>query len=225
MKIDPQYRPPSGSRACSLCQTQNARLFYRDLARDYFRCSNCQLIFVPPEQFPSRVKEKGEYDLHRNLPEDKGYRSFLGRLFIPVKERLPPGNLGLDFGCGPGPTLSKMFEEAGYPMSLYDPFYANNPSTLGKTYDFITASEVVEHLHFPRRDLNKLWGCLKPGGILAIMTKLALGRQDFQNWHYKNDITHVHFFSRTTFEWLAKQWQADLTFAGKDVILLGKKQL
>ena len=118
-----------------------------------------------------------------------------------------------------------MFEQAGYPMSIHDPFYTNNPSALEKTYDFITASEVVEHLHFPRQDLNKLWGCLKPGGILGIMTKLALGRQDFQNWHYKNDITHIHFFSRTTFEWLAGQWQAELTFAGKDVILFRKKKL
>ncbi len=142
-----------------------------------------------------------------------------------MRKQLVPESRGLDFGCGPGPTLSRMFEEAGFPMSLHDPFYANKPSTLEKEYDFITASEVVEHLHNPRKELERLWQCLRPGGLLGIMTKLVFDRQAFQHWHYKNDHTHVHFFSRSTFEWLAEQWQAALTFAGKDVILLGKKNL
>ena len=225
MKNHPQHQPPSDHRPCPLCRTRDAGLFCRDKRREYFRCSRCLLVFVTPEQFPSAAQEKAEYDLHCNSPDDKGYRRFLSRLFLPMKERLAPGSQGLDFGSGPGPTLSGMFEEAGFIMSIHDPFYADNPSALEKSYDFITASEVFEHLHFPRRDLEKLWECLKPGGILGIMTKLVLGRQEFQYWHYKNDITHVLFFSRTTFEWLATQWQAELTFAGKDVILLGKKKL
>jgi SAM-dependent methyltransferase len=223
MQNDPQCRLPSNSRACPLCRSPDAGPFYQDKRRNFFRCTCCLLIFVPPEQFPSSAKEKAEYDLHRNSPEDEGYRRFLSRLFLPMREQLAPGSRGLDFGCGPGPTLSRMFEEAGFPMSLYDPFYANNPSALDKEYDFITASEVVEHLHNPQKELAGLWQCLRPGGLLGIMTKLALDRQAFQHWHYKNDLTHVHFFSRSTFEWLAEQWQAALTFADKDVILLTKK--
>ena len=31
---------------------------------------------------------------------------------------------GLDFGCGPGPALTLLMEEAGFAkMNLYDPFY------------------------------------------------------------------------------------------------------
>ncbi|MCK4623706.1 MAG: class I SAM-dependent methyltransferase [Phycisphaerae bacterium] len=208
---------------CPNCKTPDGAAFHHDGRRDYFRCQTCSLVFVPPSQFLSAEEEKARYDLHRNSPDDQDYRRFLGRVFIPMQERIAPESLGLDFGSGPGPTLSVMFEQAGHSMAIYDHFYARDPSVLERRYDFITASEVVEHLHQPGRDLDKLWSCLKPGGWLGIMTKLALGREAFADWHYKNDFTHVSFFSRTTFEWLARKWQAKITFADKDVILFRKK--
>jgi len=197
-------------------------MFYQDSHRDYFRCQICNLVFVPSAQFLSAEDEKARYDLHQNSPDDQDYRRFLSRIFIPMQELLAPGSRGLDFGSGPGPTLSKMFEEVGHSMAIYDHFYARNSSVLEKQYDFITATEVVEHLHNPKKELDRLWACLKPGARLGIMTKLALDREAFARWHYKNDPTHVCFFSRLTFEWLAAQWQAELTFADKDVILFHK---
>ena len=84
----------------------------------------------------------------------RGYRAFLNRLAKPLKERLSPNSLGLDFGAGPGPTLSLMLQEAGHEMSIYDPFFSKNPSAMNQVYDFITATEVVEHLHHPGRELD-----------------------------------------------------------------------
>ena len=139
-----------------------------------------------------------------------------------MQARIAPHSKGLDFGSGPGPTLSVMFEEVGHAVALYDHFYARNPSIFERSYDFITATEVVEHLHQPRQELDRLWASLKPGGYLGIMTKLVLDQAAFATWHYKNDLTHVCFFSRTTFQWLAAQWQAELTFEGKDVVILKK---
>lgn len=138
--------------------------------------------------------------------------------------RLSPECSGLDFGSGPGPTLSSMFEEAGYTMTIYDHFYAREPAAFKKTYDFITATEVVEHLHDPLTELERLWACLKSGGILGIMTKLVLGRKEFARWHYKNDLTHVCFFSRSTFRWLASKWHGQLEFTDKDIILIRKNR-
>jgi hypothetical protein len=180
------------------------------------------LVFVPPEQYVSPQEEKTEYDLHENSPDDPGYRRFLSRLFEPMQACILPGSHGLDFGSGPGPTLSLMFTEAGHTMAIYDPFYAPAPEVLQTQYDFITATEVVEHLHHPKRELDRLWSCLKPGGTLGIMTKLVLNQEAFERWHYKNDLTHVCFFSRTCFGWLSAEWQAELIFAAPDVILLGK---
>ena len=107
-------------------------------------------------------------------------------------------------------------------MFIYDPFYAPDSAVFQRQYDFITATEVVEHLHHPGAELDRLWACLKPGGPLAIMTKLVIARDAFARWHYKDDLTHVCFYSRPTFSWLARQRQAKLTFEGQDVIILEK---
>jgi SAM-dependent methyltransferase len=209
---------------CPLCKTAETEAFLNDKVRGYFKCRECGLVFVPPEQYLSPEQEKAEYDRHDNSPDDPGYRKFLGRLFEPMRKQIPTHSNGLDFGCGPGPALPVMFEEAGYKMAVFDCFYANNPAMLSRQYDFITCTEVVEHLHHPAEELERLWNCLKPGGTLGIMTKLALDREKFANWHYKRDLTHVCFFSQATFQWLAAKWQAKLTFVDNDVIILYKNE-
>jgi len=54
------------------------------------------------------------------------------------------------------------------------------------------------------------------------MTKLAPTKDRFANWYYKKDPTHVSFFSRSTFEWLAVQWQTNATIIGDDVVIFRK---
>ncbi len=207
---------------CPLCKNEKADFFLKDKSRDYFSCQECSLVFVPKSQLPALEYEKAEYDLHCNSPDDQGYRKFLSRIFDPILKRLKPGARGLDFGSGPGPTLSVMLEESGLSMAIYDYFYANNPSVFDEQYDFIVATEVLEHLHCPAEELERLWNCLKQGGTLGIMTQLALDKERFANWRYKADMTHVRFFSRPTFEWLAAKWHAELEFVDKDVIFLSK---
>ncbi len=207
--------------ACPLCKNSHNDVFYQD-KRDYYRCRECSLVFVPAEQYVSREREKAIYDQHNNSPDDKGYRRFLKRLLIPVLDSIADHSEGLDFGSGPGPTLAIMFAEKGYQVKNYDIFYAPDNSLLEQQYDFITASEVVEHLHYPGRELNSLWSCLSPGGVLGLMTKRVLDQQAFAHWHYKNDVTHVCFFSESSFRWLAQKWNAAISFPEKDVVLFKK---
>lgn len=207
---------------CPLCENKQSLPFWRDHLRPYRRCPQCRLVFVPAEYHLSPAAEKAEYDLHRNDPNDAGYRKFLTRLFEPLCDRLPVGAKGLDFGSGPGPTLAPMFAEAGFDMAIYDPFYAPDRSVLQSRYDFISCSEVVEHFHAPGREFRFLWQLLAAEGWLGIMTKLVIDPQAFARWHYKNDPTHVVFFSRETFVYLARQLKACLEFIGSDVILLQK---
>ena len=216
----------AGSRliteACPLCLSVENTFFHRDKQREYLRCRQCALVFVPPKSHLSRADEKSYYELHQNSPLDSGYRIFLERLSKPLLEQIKPGSQGLDFGSGPGPTLSLMLEEAGHRVGLYDPFYAPDEAVFTRQYDFIASSEVVEHLQAPGRELTRLWALLKPGGVLAIMTKRVLDEAAFAHWHYKNDPTHIVFFSEQTFHWLGKQWQVDAVFHGADVVLFNK---
>ena len=205
---------------CPLCAAPQARYFHRDRLREYLRCRRCQLVFVPPRFYLCRAAEKAEYDRHDNRVDDPGYRRFLARLAQPLSALLSPGATGLDFGCGPGPALAAMLREAGYRVSLYDSFFYPDSAVLQAGYDFITATEVVEHLHRPGVELERLWSLLRPGGTLGIMTKLVLDVEAFAGWHYKNDPTHVCFFSVTTWQWWARQQGAALDLQGSDVILL-----
>ncbi len=207
--------------SCPICLTTQCRAYYQD-KRDYLFCPICSLVFVPKHQLLSANQEKAVYDLHENSIVDKGYQRFLERLSIPLCKRLKPNSLGLDFGSGPTPTLSFMLENAGHTVNIYDPFYAPNNSVFDHKYDFIVATEVVEHLHHPGDELDLLWSCLKPGGTLGIMTKRVIDQQAFSNWHYKNDQTHVCFFSLETFQWLGKRWGAQLSAPENDVVFFQK---
>jgi hypothetical protein len=212
----------STGSTCPLCDAVSDTVFHRDPDRDYLRCAVCRLVFVPSDRLPSADIERAVYDRHQNDPGDAGYRAFLGRLFHPLRDRLAPGSRGLDFGSGPGPTLSVMFEEAGHMMAIFDPIYAPDPSVFDRRYDFITATEVLEHIHHPAVDLARLWDCLKPGGWLGVMTKLVIDAERFARWHYRLDPTHVRFYSRPTFEWLARHWGATVVFVATDAAIFRK---
>ena len=210
---------------CPLCSGDDIDPFFEDENRIYLNCLNCRLVFVPNAYWLDAIDEKIIYDLHENNPKDPRYRRFLSRFVSPLVERLNPNQKGLDFGCGPGPTLSILMEAHGHQVDLYDPIYHNDPYVFKNTYDFICATEVVEHLRDPRLEFALLFKMLKPGGWLGIMTKLVKDKQAFRRWHYIRDKTHICFYSTGTFEYLAQRFAARLKVVANDVILLKKKTM
>ena len=207
---------------CPLCESKEIVDYYSNKRRDFLTCGFCNLVFVPNKFHLTPDEELKRYELHQNNPEDEGYKEFLSRLAIPLQKRLKAKSNGLDFGSGPGPTLSKMLEDKGHTVEIYDYFYANDKEVLRKRFDFITATEVFEHLRNPGQEIKMLWELLNPGGILGIMTKLAIDQQAFPKWHYITDRTHICFFSEKTFMWLSNKLKARLEFIGSDVIMLTK---
>jgi SAM-dependent methyltransferase len=209
---------------CPLCEQHDSRFFYEDKRRPYYQCQCCALVFVPQEYLLDAEAEKAHYDLHENDPLDAGYRRFLSRTAEPLLERLAPHSKGLDFGCGPGPALAMMLQEAGHEMALYDVYFHPDRSVLAQRYDFVTATEVIEHLYQPNQIWQQWLNLVKPGGWLGVMTKLVKDVEAFASWHYKNDITHVCFYSQETFNYLAQRDNLQIEFIGNDVILLRKPQ-
>ena len=205
---------------CPLCLAGDCCAWAQDQRRSYWRCATCQLIFADPASLLAADAELAVYQHHQNDPADSRYRGFLARLATPLLQRLGRSGLaGLDFGSGPGPTLSLMLEEAGQQMAIFDPYFANDPAVLRQHYDFICATEAIEHFYQPAQEWALWLQMLQPGGWLALMTKLT-DEVDFASWHYKNDPTHVSFFSRATFQYLAERDGFLLEFIAADVILL-----
>ena len=222
MKEPAHIKAGDDKSSCPLCSSAETYFYFKDNVRTYTKCEKCALVFVPARYWLNADDEKAIYDLHENDPNDAGYRKFLSRLSTPLLEHLPPHQSGLDFGCGPGPTLSRMLEEKDHKVDLFDPLYYNDVSIFSKKYDFINATEVVEHLSNPMKEFASLFKMLRPGGWLGIMTKLVINEESFREWHYIRDLTHISFFSRETFEYIAKRFKAELSFIGNDVILLQK---
>jgi SAM-dependent methyltransferase len=193
------------------------------LEKRYWRCGTCQLIYLDPAHYLAAAEEKAQYLLHENEIDDEGYRTFLNRLAEPLLQRLRPGASGLDYGCGPGPALAAMCREAGHEMQVYDPFFAPEKSVLTQAYDFITCTEVVEHLHEPAKVFTLLDKCLKPGGWLGVMTSFYTEEIDFQKWHYPTDPTHVVFYNEETFSWLGEKMNWRRSFPAKNVVLFKKQ--
>ncbi|MBF9015758.1 MULTISPECIES: class I SAM-dependent methyltransferase [unclassified Oceanispirochaeta] len=210
----------SSLASCPLCGASKSREYFNDKRRIYLYCSNCSLVFVPPEYHLNIEDEKRIYDLHENDPYDEGYRRFLSRLAEPLAARLSAEAIGLDFGCGPGPALVKMLEERGFIMSSYDKFYNEDRNALKKSYDFICSTEVVEHFQNPAVEFHRMYGMLNPGGILALMTKMVIDKAAFSKWHYIQDQSHICFYGKKTFEYLAKKYDCTLEFPDRDVIFL-----
>ena len=206
---------------CPLCVGMAER-YAEDRRRAYFHCPGCDLVIADPASHLGEAAEKAEYDRHQNDPADARYRRFLSRLATPLLGRLIRGMNGLDYGCGPGPALALMLEEAGMRMAVYDPFYAPNPDTLARQYDFVTCTEVVEHFSSPARHWGELTALVKPGGWLGIMTKLVISRERFMTWHYKDDPTHVAFYSPATFAWLGKHFGLTVERVDRDALLMQK---
>ncbi len=212
-------------QSCPLCCNPTTQFFYQDAYRAYHRCPNCALIFLARADLLPPSDEKSRYDLHENSPNDPGYRKFLRKLADPLLARLgPTPQHGLDFGSGPGPTLSIILQEHGHKMALYDPYFAPHPQVLETKYDFVTCTETIEHFYTPKVEWQMLVDLLKPGGWLGIMTKLIEDLDQFPHLHYIKDRTHVSFFSRSTFRFLARRDHLSVEFIGDNVVLLQKER-
>lgn len=182
-------------------------------------CAVCGLISAHRDDLPAAEEERARYETHRNDPGDPGYRAFLDRVVVPLVARLEAGAEGLDYGCGPGPALSVMMSERGFPMEVWDPFFAPDPAVLNGVYDFVTCTETVEHFHRPAEDYRRLAGLVRPGGWLAIMTEPVPRDIDLDGWWYARDFTHVALHRERTLGWLEDRWGWSLERPSRTVAL------
>lgn len=166
------------------------------------------------------MQEVLRYQEHRNDSADPRYVAFLRRLADPLMARLVAGARGLDFGCGPAPTMTAILESHGHATQSYDPlFFPELPAQEPGGWAFITCSEVVEHVHAPRALFERFATMLAPNGILAIMTRFHGHEAPFERWWYRRDPTHVCFYNERTMAWIASEWGWEVELPAPHVAL------
>ena len=207
---------------CPLCGEEVIQPFARAHGRSYLECPTCLLVYMAPDDRLDLAAECAHYATHRNDPADRGYRRFLSRVADPLVQVVAPGAEGLDYGSGPGPTLSIMLRERGLRMECYDPIFAADGSALSRSYDFITCTETAEHFYRPGEEFDRLDNLLRPGGWLALMTELLSEEREFAQWRYARDPTHVCFYRRDTLGWIADHYGWSPQFPHSTVVLFRK---
>jgi SAM-dependent methyltransferase len=186
------------------------------------RCGRCQLLFVEDGFLPDPAAERDRYAKHRNGPHDAGYVAFLRQALSPALPLLAPAMRGLDYGCGHTPTLCGLLEAEGLHCENYDPFF--HPGWPEGAFDYVFATEVVEHFHEPARDWGKLAGLLTPGGLLTVMTAPWEDLAHFRTWGYASDETHVCFYRPETFAWIRAAFGFDRLESGNPRVFLLRKR-
>lgn len=187
--------------ACPLCGAPGPFATAVDVRQRRHRfCGRCKLIFVEDRFLPAPAAERERYAKHRCGLDDPGYVAFLRQALDPALPHLNPQMRGLDYGCGHTPTLCRLLEQAGLRCENYDPFFF--PDLPAGPFDFLFATEVVEHFFRPAEDWARMAGLLKPGGLLVAMTAPGPDLAEFASWGYASDETHVCFYYPETLAWI-----------------------
>lgn len=209
---------------CRICLHTTRRIEDEPFGIDYFHCPRCDFIFVEEGGVPTEEEQRQEYRKHDNTRENAGYVSMLEAF---VEKCVSPYRASvstvLDFGCGPGPVLAELLQEAGYEVDLFDPLFFPDKTYRKRQYDLITATEVIEHLRDPMESFKHLKEVLRGKGKLAVMTLFHPGdAQRFKTWWYRREASHISFYSRVTIEYMARELGMNLLMTDdKSCFVLG----
>ncbi|NBC58521.1 MAG: methyltransferase domain-containing protein [Bacteroidetes bacterium] len=195
---------------CPLCHDQTHWFCdYFKTPKTFYRCPNCKAIFKPSNFFLDPELEKNRYRSHNNDVKDTRYQDFVSPITDAINKNFSKNASGLDYGCGTGPVASHVLEQQGFSVRLYDPYFYPDTSYEDNTYDFIICCEVMEHFYMPDKEFSKLKTLLNHNGKLYCKTKMISDDftvEAFKNWHYKNDPTHVFFYSPKTLQVICQKF-------------------
>jgi len=191
---------------CKLCNKHVTNISDTRNNWEFLHCMDCGFIFKNPQDYVSSKEELKQYNNHNNTIDSPGYvemfEKFMEETFL---EHIDEIKNVLEFGSGPGPVFSELLKRLGLHVDMYDKYFSPERVYEGKEYDLITSTEVIEHIENPLEIFEFFSAHVKSGGYLALMTQFHTNdAEDFKKWWYKNDPTHICFFTPQSFEILAE---------------------
>ncbi len=207
---------------CSLCNNEITETWAAGTL-EYRYCGRCGLVQALPRFFPDPLKEKERYLKHNNSFENSGYVKYLTDFIASaVAPYVGKGSSILDYGCGPAPVLTALLKKKDYRVTPYDPYFHADRRWKTQHFDSVVSVEVFEHLQDPLTALKEILSVLDTDGIVIIRTLLHNENQDvFSNWWYRQDCTHITFYSEKSFLFLAENFPLKILAIknGSEIIL------
>jgi len=210
---------------CRICHCDTQIFEDSQLQKQYHYCQHCECISLDPAYLLTLEKEHSLYNNHQNSLENQGYVQMFEDFLDYFWSDLASKDTSLDFGSGPTPVLSQLLHKRGVHVDCYDKFYQPIQCYENQTYDFITSTEVFEHLENPVAVLTLLAHHLQADGTIALMTLFHQNDQaHFLTWWYRRDPTHITFYTPKTLEVLAHQCGLEVIKTdGKRIAILKKR--
>lgn len=207
---------------CKLCGNKDLEKI--KIEDKYYYCNNCELIFIERAAEPGYEEEFKAYKSHENTHENKGYVNMFQDFIKEIlSEHLDKIEDVLEYGCGPGPVLADLLENRGLNVVKYDPFFYPDVKFEAQLYDLITSTEVFEHFHNPKQEIEKLIKLMKKDSYLAIMTSFHQGIDHFKEWWYRRDNTHITFYNLATFKYIESEYPLQIVKTNNENSILLKK--
>ena len=194
-------------RRCPLCGADRAAPLFTKQRTDYWACAACTFRFATPDVNPNLTQTLDGYEdaYLQYLAADASDASNFAAL-LRWMERFAPlaGKRLLDVGAGSGKLVRYLREhgvdahgiepsralferfltdDAAFTCATLDEFHAFDP----RTFDIVTAFDVIEHVADPAGFLRAVSVCLGPGGTFFASTpdvESLTARTFGRRWHF-----------------------------------------
>lgn len=216
---------------CKICRTEAEVKFNATILNkyniEYFACPNCKFIqteepYWLEEAYQNSINDFDTGIMQRNMNLSRKTALFI-YFFLDKKSRF------LDFAGGYG-VFTRLMRDIGFDYYWYD-LYSENllakkfEYTAGKV-ELITAFEAFEHFVEPMAEIEKM---LEISDSILISTLIYDGSNipiPGEWWYYGLEHgQHVSFYTRETFEYIARQYKLNYYCIAQDLHLLTKKKL
>ncbi len=188
------------------------------------QCKSCRFIYTSPAFKPQHLDKVYPEDIvpkNINIDRQMSYQKW-SDILVAAKRYLNPKDVICDIGTRYG-VLVKLLHKNGFPNSFgieYNPeavkrghqngikkVYQGDTFTLKETLAInnlptpkaYVMVDVLEHLPYPEKDLEKLAENMETGGLLFLkqMDVKSLGVKIFgKNWYYWQPAAHMGFFDK-----------------------------
>lgn len=153
------------TKTCYICNNE-AHFVFRKEMTDYFKCSNCAMIFS--DQLPNEGLIGGVAEVERNTQQNHLRIARIDEMVLGSKK---DDVWILDWGCGTGYLIEDL-KKAGYPNVVGYDMYNEKFSRLPERDKFhiVVSVECFEHFAPKYIEIDVIYRSLKVGGACYIET-------------------------------------------------------